>query len=142
MKFLRTTTLIVLLFMFAHVASAQILAKNISSPAAETTSAEVRVNALPEFIGGDQALKAYIQKNLEYPENGIRKGLEGTVIVSCFINSDGSIENISIKESAGAELDAAATRIVGNMPNWKPAVNNSRPVRVKYLIPITFELTN
>lgn len=100
------------------------------------------MNAMPAFIGGEHALRAYIQESLQYPENGVRKGLEGTVIVSYYINPDGSIEKITIKESAGEELDTAAIKIVKGMPNWKPAVNNGTPIRVKYLLPITFELTN
>jgi len=74
MKFIRTTLLFVALFAVQNCFS-QTIAKNTSetAPAANLTSVE-KLNSMPEYIGGNEALSTYMKNNLQYPENGVRKG--------------------------------------------------------------------
>ena len=37
---------------------------------------------MPQFPGGDKALKEFIQKNLRYPTEAMKKGIQGRVIVT------------------------------------------------------------
>ncbi len=103
-------------------------------------SSAAAVNAGPTFRGGEDALARYITENLEYPSQAIRKGQEGTVIVSFYINADGSVEDIKIKKSVSEELDHAAISFIKAMPRWTPAIQNNQPQRVNYTFPITYSL--
>ena len=42
--------------------------------------------------------------------------------------------------SVDPQLDAEAIRIIKNMPRWTPGMQDGKPVRVKYLVPVTFRL--
>ena len=49
----------------------------------------------PQFPGGDEALKKYLKKNVQYPELADQYSVEGKVIMHFTVEKDGSIKNIS-----------------------------------------------
>ena len=56
------------------------------------------------------------------------------------VDEKGSIADPILLKSANPLLDAEAMRVVKLMPKWKPAINEGKPVAVKYVVPITFRL--
>lgn len=100
----------------------------------------VIVEEQAEFPGGMEAMYAYIQKNLVYPEKAKEKGIEGRVFVSFIIEKDGSISNVKILRGIGGGCDEAAMEMVKNMPKWKPGKQKGKPVRYQFTLPIKFEL--
>lgn len=96
----------------------------------------------PEFQGGETALMAYIRENLKYPAHAAKKGIQGRVSISFIIEKDGSISNIKVFSTSAEELNQEAIRLVNAMPRWKPGMQEGKPVRVKYVLPITFRLGN
>jgi len=52
---------------------------------------------IPKFKGGTTALKKYIQKNLQWPNEGI--DYEGTIIASLVVEKNGKISNVHIVQS-------------------------------------------
>ena len=53
---------------------------------------------------------------------------------------DGSIVNVEVARGIGGGCDEEAVRVVKGMSNWKPALDNGKPVNVQYALPITFKL--
>lgn len=100
----------------------------------------VVVEEQAEFPGGMEAMYAYIQKNLVYPELAKEKGIEGRVFVSFIIEKDGSISNILVKRAIGGGCEEAAVEMIKNMPKWKPGKQGGKPVRFQFTLPIKFEL--
>ena len=100
----------------------------------------VIVDEMPEFPGGDIALINYIKQNLRYPAFAHEMGIQGRVAMSFIIESDGSISNIDVSRSPAEELSQEAIRLVKSMPKWTPGKKKGTPVRVKYLLPITFRI--
>ena len=96
---------------------------------------------MPEYPGGFQELMKFLATNVRYPEAAIKTNTQGRVIVSFVVNTDGSISDERVVRSISPELDAEALHVVGNMPNWKPGMQNGQLVRVKYTLPINFRLT-
>lgn len=94
-----------------------------------------------EFPGGMEAMYAYIQKNLIYPEKAKEKGIEGRVFVQFVIEKDGSISNVKILRGIGGGCDEAAKEMVEKMPKWKPGTQKGKPVRCQFNLPINFELS-
>ena len=94
----------------------------------------------PEFPGGMDALRKFIQKNLQYPQLARENGIEGKVYVTFVVETDGSISNIKILRDIGGGCGAEAVRIVKLMPKWKPGTQRGKPVRVQYNLPIMFNL--
>ena len=98
------------------------------------------VEQMPQFPGGTTAMMEYLSKNVRYPEEAHKNGIQGRVIITFVVESDGSITEAHIVRSVNPLLDAEALRVVNAMPNWTPGMQNGEPVRVKYTLPITFKL--
>lgn len=98
------------------------------------------VENMPEFPGGDVALRTYIAQNVKYPEIAKENGLSGKVFVQFVINQKGEVENVKIARGVDPALDKEAIRVVQNLPKWKPGSQRGKPVRVSYTVPINFQL--
>jgi len=98
------------------------------------------VEQQPEFPGGEAALMQFIKKNLKYPAFAAENGIQGRVTLSFTVEKDGSIANIEVMRSPAEELSKEAIRVVSSMPKWKPGKQRGKPVRVKYVLPVTFRL--
>ena len=97
---------------------------------------------MPEFPGGELALRKYIAEHIKYPDLAMEKGIEGTVFVRFVIEKDGSIGEIQITRGVDPLLDQEAVRVVKSLPKFKPGYQDGRPVPVWYSIPIVFKLDN
>lgn len=98
------------------------------------------VEQQPEFQGGMAALSQYLGKNIRYPAAAQRANVSGRVFVSFVVNTDGSIQDVSVLKGLGFGTDEEAIRVVKSMPKWKPGKQSGRPVRVKFNLPINFTL--
>lgn len=94
----------------------------------------------PEPQGGMQAFYEYVGKNLKYPSQARRMGVEGKVFVQFVVNTDGSLTDVQAIKGIGAGCDEAAVEVVKNAPKWKPGKQRGRAVRVRMVLPITFKL--
>lgn len=110
-------------------------------------SAMVRMNTIhltpdtyPTFKGGDQALLKYIGKNNQAPLSPDGRKAKGKVAVKFIIEADGTIREAEVFRSSGkAEVDSAGIAFVKNMPRWNPGIEDAKPVRCLYILPIHFK---
>jgi len=98
------------------------------------------VEEMPQFPGGEQAMFKYIGKQLEYPEEAKREGIEGRVFIEFIVEKDGSISNVQVMRGIGHGCDAAAKEVIENMPDWIPGKQRGKAVRVEYRMPLKFTL--
>lgn len=98
------------------------------------------VEQMPSFPGGMGAMMQYLSSNIKYPKEAEKKGIQGRVLLSFIVQTDGSITDVRISKSVDPSLDKEAIRVVKNMPKWIPGKQNGQPVRVKYTFPVTFRL--
>ena len=99
------------------------------------------VEQMPEFPDGGMAgLMEYFKKNLRYPEEAKKAGMQGRVVVQFLINKNGAISDASVLRSVDRLLDAEAVRLVRSMPRWKPGMQKGKAVTVKYTVPVLFKL--
>ena len=95
----------------------------------------------PEYIGGLEAMYAFIADIVVYPSIEAEMGIGGTAYIEFVVNRNGSI--CQVKE-VGNDVDltdalrAEAIRVVSSMPKWKPGEQAGKTVRVRYTIPIRF----
>jgi periplasmic protein TonB len=94
----------------------------------------------PEFPGGMPAFYTFLNKNINYPEKARQNGIEGKVFVQFIVEKDGSITDINVLNDVHHSLEKEAIRVVHKMPNWKPGKQGNKPVRVRFTLPINFEL--
>lgn len=101
----------------------------------------ITVERMPEYPGGQSAMMQYIGSSVRYPNEALKNGVQGRVIVQFVVEKDGSISDVVIVRSSGdASLDREAIRVISNMPRWKPGMQRGKPVRVKYTVPVNFRL--
>ena len=98
------------------------------------------VEQMPEYPGGASALFQFLAKNVKYPAAAEKAGIQGRVIVTFVVDTDGSVIEPTVAKSISPELDAEAIRVISAMPNWKPGMQSGEVVRVKYAVPISFAL--
>ena len=98
------------------------------------------VEKMPEYPGGSAALFEYLSKNVKYPADAEKKKIEGRVLVTFVVNTDGSITDIEVVRKACPSLYAEAVRGISGMPKWIPGEQKGQKVRVKYTIPLNFRL--
>lgn len=98
------------------------------------------VDQMAEFPGGAAAMFKFIQKNLRYPPNARRMGVEGNCFLKFIVGNDGAISNIKIVKGINDDLNNEAIRIVSIFPNWKPGYQNGRAVKSQFVLPIPFKL--
>lgn len=94
---------------------------------------------MAQFPGGADAMDMFIRKNLNYPDNLKRGGVQGKVYIQFIVEKDGSLSNITVRRGCNNEtLDKEAINVIKKMPNWIPGTMRGKKVRVKQTIPITF----
>lgn len=93
---------------------------------------------MPQFPRGEKAMMAYISKNLKYPENALRNGISGLVVISFIVEKDGSIKTPEVIKSVSNDLDAEAIRVIQTMPRWKPGLHEGNLVPVYFNLPVRF----
>lgn len=98
----------------------------------------VALEKQPQYPGGFKKLYRYLGDNFHYPK-GLKPRPKGTILVNFVIDKDGSIIEVYVKEGVHPLLDAEAVRMVENMAKWEPGVQDGKPVKVAYNIPIDVE---
>ena len=98
------------------------------------------VEVMPQYPGGQIAMMKYIMENMKYPEQAMKKGIQGRVAVRFIVEKDGSISDVKPIHSVHTLLDKEAVRVVKSMPKWSPGKQNGKPVRVQLIVPIMFKL--
>ncbi|GGH66064.1 energy transducer TonB [Phaeocystidibacter marisrubri] len=113
------------------------------------TSGEARPS-LPEctetsehekFICFQQKINSTIAKHFEFPEISRQIGSQGRAWVDFVIATNGAIVGINVVRSSGdIEIDKAAMRAVGHLPQMIPAILDGKPVRMRYSVPLNARL--
>lgn len=98
------------------------------------------VDTPPSFPGGMSKLMHFLSKNLKYPEQSAKNGIEGKVIVSFIVEKDGRLTNIRVEKSVAPELDAEAVRVISVMPKWNPGKQKGKTVRTSVTQPVRFRV--
>lgn len=99
------------------------------------------VQVMPRFPGGDKELYRFIRKNIIYPEALRGMGAKGKIGILFIVDRDGQLKNISVYQGTKySELNNEVLRVVNKMPKWEPGTQNGKPVRVKLILPIRFDL--
>jgi len=94
---------------------------------------------MPEFPGGMEAMRKFLNKNIRMPKDDIEPGIKIRVLEKFVVDEEGNISNIQIIQSGGAEFDNEVIRVLKKMPKWKPGKQNGRNVAVYFNIPVIFE---
>ncbi|HEY0245488.1 MAG TPA: energy transducer TonB [Mucilaginibacter sp.] len=94
---------------------------------------------MPEYKGGMDRLYQRLE-NIRYLFVERMKNIEGRVLVSLVIEKDGRVSNVKILHGLTQEQDKEVVRVVKNLRRWKPGMQDGKPVRVRFILPIEFKM--
>ena len=143
--------------------SSELLAQ--ASPSTEETVYDCG-EVMPQFPGGELALKEFLKTNLRYPDLAMEYGARGRVLMTFKVDSMGYVSGlkvarcllaydtlsmnrepeerqVALKEQIKTLMCEEGTRILSLMPQrWTPGSLFGKNVSVRYTIPITFNATD
>ncbi|WP_316813437.1 TonB family protein [Pedobacter heparinus] len=102
----------------------------------------VSIETQPGFPGGMDKFYAYLKKAVRYPAMAQENNIQGKVFLSFVVEKNGDLTDIKVERKLGGGTDEEAIRVLKASPRWTPGIQNGKPVRVKYNIPISFTLSN
>lgn len=104
-----------------------------------SVAAEVDISLGGGFSDGDIIPLVAIQP--QYPRRAAERGIEGYVVVSFVITTQGTTRDLEVEESTSSLFDSAAIRAAERL-KYKPRIIDGVAVEVDHLYKFTFELEN
>ena len=127
-------------YIFSLICFLFMMALPMNAQSESSTKVYDEVDEMPSFPGGLNGLMTFLSQNMVYPVTAQENGVQGRVIVSFVVETDGSITDVKVARSVDPSLDREAMRVVKAMPKWTPGKKDGKPVRVKYTVPVVFRL--
>jgi len=91
----------------------------------------------PEFPGGSRAMVSYLNKNFNTEK--IPTNIKGNrIIVKFEIDVDGKVGNITMTEPVNPIVKQEIMGLISGMPDWEPATQDGKKVKVTRSIPLVF----
>ena len=97
----------------------------------------------PSFLGSDDPkvfLQKWVYSYLRYPEEAIKNGIQGRVLVGFVIGVDGKLRDVRVLKGADPLLDEEAVRIISASPAWKAGKVRGKKVPSEMSLYIEFRL--
>lgn len=92
------------------------------------------------FPGGQGAWNKFLRKNLKYPKQAKRMGIEGNVYLSFIVDRTGTISDIQVIREVGGGCDEEAVRVLKASPKWTPGKQRGKAVIQRMTLRIVFRL--
>ena len=97
----------------------------------------------PTFLGSSDP-KVFLQKwvyaYLKYPQEAVKKGIQGRVLVDFVIDEKGKVRDVTVLKGVDPLLDDEAVKVVAASPDWKPARLQGKKVASRMSLYVEFKL--
>lgn len=114
--------------------AAMILAVPSFGQATQTDTIYSAVEVTPEFPGGLHAFYKFVQEKYKTPRAVGKQ--KGRVIATFVVEKDGKLTDIRIVKDMGFGTGEELVRVLKKSPKWSPGLQNNKPVRVQYSLPL------
>lgn len=111
--------------------------KEVGGGASESTIPFTSVEIMPNPRGGMAEFVKWVGAGYRYPDAALEQGIKGSVVISFVVETDGSLTDIKVVRDLGFGTGEEAIRLLKKAAKWSPGIQNGRPVRVSYTLPIT-----
>ena len=103
----------------------------------------IKTETAPNFPGGKDKLRAFINKNIKFPETAYKDGvLNMDAVVQLTIAKDGMVKDAKIVKSSGKTLDGEALRVARMLPQFHPGLNKGLPAESSYTLEFNYYICN
>ena len=91
-----------------------------------------------------EEMKKHMEKHLKYPKKAKENNIQSKIFTTFDIDENGKVTNIQVRSKNTTEykilFEEEAKRIINELPNFIPATQRGKIVKVTYGIPINFKL--
>jgi protein TonB len=105
----------------------------------DTTQIVVIEEVAPKPVGGYASFYHQLAKNLKYPRQAVRQGVEGNIFVEFVVDKTGKVTQLGVVKGIGSGCDEEAVRLLATT-RWEPGRQRGKPVNVRMVLPIKFQL--
>lgn len=91
----------------------------------------------PQFPGGMQRLRTYLQNNLTNPRD-MEEGEKVRVVIKFVVGYDGKLKAFETIQDGGDEFNKEVMRVLKRMPAWTPGKAKGQNVSVYFTLPVVF----
>lgn len=98
----------------------------------------ITTEVMPEYPGGINAFREFVAANFKTPKTN--RDIKGTLIINFVVEPDGSLSDIEVVRDLGFGTGFEAVRILKLADKWIPGVQDGKPVRVRYTLPIQIDI--
>jgi hypothetical protein len=100
-----------------------------------------KVEFMPTFPGGSEALKAFLAENVGYPKPSLANGVEEKIEIQFVIDREGFVKDPRIIRGLNDTANQDALRVMRQMPQWNPGLNEDLPVAVEMSLNIPYRMS-
>jgi len=93
----------------------------------------------PYYVGGVDAMRAFIRKHKKYTKEALEKKIEGVVVIKYMINASGKVIKTKVISGPGHGLDEEAERVV-KLLKFKVPKNRSSKLKFQKSINVHFKI--
>lgn len=97
---------------------------------------QASVEVMPEYPGGISKFLQWVGSNYKFPKAASEAEISGRMIVQFVVEKDGTLTDIKVPRDLGFGTGEAAKELLANSVKWKPGIQNGKPVRVQYTLPL------
>lgn len=96
------------------------------------------IQVIPEYPGGKSAFNDFILSKIKKPE--VPKDVKTLkVYMSFVVEKDGSLTDVKTVKDAGYDIGKEINKVIRKSPKWNPGIQNGKPIRVHYNLPVTID---
>lgn len=153
---MKTKIFILFTFLFVGYSYAQIVSRHFNAKGVQEKEDPIPfllVEEKPKFMACEdvpkeketecfkEQLDKHVIRYFYYPKEALDKGIQGRVIVSFQINTNGTV---TIRDIRGISklLEVATKEIFEKLPTFIPGKQGGKPIPVIFNYPINFKLSN
>lgn len=81
-----------------------------------------------------------IYGNIRYPQRARMEDIQGKCIAQFVVDKEGKIQDIQILRGICTEIGQEVYRVIENMPDWNPGMQDGKAVKVQFTLPVSFKL--
>ncbi len=97
---------------------------------------QASVEVMPEYPGGINKFLQWVGSNYKFPKPASEAEISGRMIVQFVVEKNGTLTDIKVPKDLGFGTGDAAKELIANSVKWKPGIQNGKPVRVQYTLPL------
>ena len=97
-------------------------------------------DTMPQFPGGQQAMFKFLIDHLRWPAVAQESCGQWKVVIQFVVEADGTLSCPQLVHRTDVPFEIEALKVWRQLPRFKPAIKDGRPVRCRFAVPIKFLL--